>query len=139
MHVVFESEQQAVADEVAGLVRVLETATFVIKKPLDADEAAQLWKVVAWRRYLLGGRNASGNTRMPPLPVFGVPGSGGHGGGGLIFPLLPGPGVDDDGDDSAVVEEDRAHYKVVTSGGRKRKQRKRRYTSSVTGSFVVTG
>lgn len=39
--------------DVDELIRIVRAATYVIKKPLDADELCNLWRVIKWHQFFL--------------------------------------------------------------------------------------
>lgn len=100
------------------LSRMVQAATFIINKPLDASELGSLWRVIAYRRLAWDARKVNGHN--------------GHGKGKHVSPSLVGdkggslssfpPGSSaDDGDDDDEIES-RAHFKVVRVHAETKKQ-----------------
>ncbi|KAM3244691.1 hypothetical protein ACQJBY_056168 [Aegilops geniculata] len=91
------------------LSRMVQEATYIINKPLDASELGSLWRVIAYRRLAWNARKVNSHN--------------GHGKGKHASPSLvgdkgrslssfpPGSSADDGDDDNEI--ESRAHFKVV--------------------------
>ncbi|XP_062191310.1 two-component response regulator ORR33-like [Phragmites australis] len=116
---------EAAGDEADELLRTLRAATYILKKPLDADDVCGLWRVVAWRKCYLHFKASMGGGSSSA-----VNGGQGGGGGGLL-PLLASYHADEG-------EEERVHFKTVRGvKDRKRKGRSNRVSSS--GSSIAGG
>ncbi|KAL6661307.1 hypothetical protein ACP70R_000691 [Stipagrostis hirtigluma subsp. patula] len=125
-------DHQCAGDEADELLRTLQAATFIIKKPLDADELCSLWRVIAWRkcvldcrRFVLRGIGGGSSSRSTISTVDGEQ-CGGGGSGSAQQPLL----VSDDEDE----EEERVHFKVVKGLRKGRKRRAGKPGGSSSGS-----
>ncbi|XP_006660187.1 two-component response regulator ORR33-like [Oryza brachyantha] len=98
------SMDNMVADEdKAFRNNLLETATYIIKKPLDSlssNVMAQLWKVVAWRNYSLKLTNM-----VPPIDEATHAGV-----------------VGGDDDDISIIEKSQVLLKAMMAGGSRKRQ-----------------
>ncbi|KAK3121880.1 hypothetical protein QOZ80_8BG0662300 [Eleusine coracana subsp. coracana] len=97
--------------EADALLRTLDQASFILKKPFDGDDVCNLWRDIAWRKCCLNYSKPGGDS--------GQGSSGGGGGGkGLLRPWAVSSALDDDGE-----EEERVHFREIRGfrGGRKRK------------------
>ncbi|XP_006660186.1 two-component response regulator ORR33-like [Oryza brachyantha] len=97
-------------DTVAGedeefLNLLLDTATYVVRKPLSSDVMAHVWRVVAWRRSCLEDRIPSGGVAN-------------------VDALAGAHNEDGDNDDGVVIvdEQPQVHYKTVRPGGSRKRQ-----------------
>lgn len=100
------------------LSRMVQAATFIINKPLDASELGSLWRVIAYRRLAwdarkVNGHNGHGKGKHASPSLVGYK-------GGSLSSFPPGSSADDGDDDDEI--ESRAHFKVVQVRAETKKQ-----------------
>uniref|UniRef100_A0A0D9X8L8 Response regulatory domain-containing protein n=1 Tax=Leersia perrieri TaxID=77586 RepID=A0A0D9X8L8_9ORYZ len=95
------TEQTVAGEDVGFLNRLLQRATYIVRKPLDPDTIRQLWRVVAWSKCSLRERRPSDVVDMrTPYGNY----------------------YENDNEDVVSIEEPQVHFKAMrSSGSRKRK------------------
>jgi hypothetical protein len=99
---VLSQNHSCASAEADALLRTLDLASFILKKPFDVEDACSLWRDVAWRKCSLRRKTA-----------------------GDVRPLQRARSSDDDG-----LEKERVHFRIVIGGGKKRKDRPRNSSGS---------
>jgi hypothetical protein len=99
---VLSQNHSCASAEADALLRTLDLASFILKKPFEVEDACSLWRDVAWRKCALRSKTAAATA--------GDVGQGRP-------PQWPRP-PDDDGE-----EKERVHFRIVIGGGKKRKDR----------------
>uniref|UniRef100_A0A0E0LVL1 Response regulatory domain-containing protein n=1 Tax=Oryza punctata TaxID=4537 RepID=A0A0E0LVL1_ORYPU len=92
-----EEEDMVAGEDAEFLNHLLQTATYIVRKPLNPTVMAHLWRVVAWRRCCLEERIQAN--------IAAHAGTGGE-----------------DDDDVVIVEEPQVHFKAVRRSGGSRKR-----------------
>lgn len=106
MHAVLSQNHKSSGAEADALLRTLDLASFILKKPLDGDDVCNLWRDIAWRKCCLKGSRTGGAGDVGQS-------SNAH----LLPPWARPSPLDDDGE-----EEERVHFKEIRGvRGRKRK------------------
>ncbi|XP_010236722.1 two-component response regulator ORR33 [Brachypodium distachyon] len=106
--VIYRHPTHMEGDDSSALFQIVQSTTYIIKKPLDASELTGLWRVVAYRKCVLDARGVNARASS----------SAGRQDDSQPSSLPAGaPPTDDDGEEEAA----RVHYKVVTVGSRKKK------------------
>ncbi|KAK3123591.1 hypothetical protein QOZ80_8AG0633240 [Eleusine coracana subsp. coracana] len=109
LYFLLENHKSAGA-EADALLRTLDVASFILKKPFDGDDVCNLWRDIAWRKCCLNCSKPGGDSGQ---------GSSSGGGKGLLRPWAVSSALDDDDGE----EEERVHFREIRGfrGGRKRK------------------
>ncbi|KAF7086530.1 hypothetical protein CFC21_089816 [Triticum aestivum] len=100
------------------LSRMVQAATYIINKPLDASELGSLWRVIAYRRLAWDARKVNGHNGHCKGKHASPSLVGDKGRSLSSFP--PGSYVDDEDEDNEI--ESRAHFKVVRVHTESKKQ-----------------
>uniref|UniRef100_A0A0D9X8L7 Response regulatory domain-containing protein n=1 Tax=Leersia perrieri TaxID=77586 RepID=A0A0D9X8L7_9ORYZ len=95
------TEQIVAGEDVGFLNRLLQRATYIVRKPLDPNVISILWRVVAWSKF-------SPEERMPSDVVDMHAPDGDNG--------------ENDNEDVVSIEEPQVHFKAVRSSGSRKRQ-----------------
>jgi hypothetical protein len=115
LHAVLSQNHMCAGPEADALLRTLDLASFILEKPLDAEDARGLWRNIAWRKCTL---NKAGGTAVDV----------GQGSGGLLLPPLAGSSGDGD--------QERVHFRIVRGHVRIGKRKNPGNPSGTGGSSV---